>query len=130
MEIKWNDAKLLKEFKAKKQVLEKNIANAVVDRAKARCPVGEYSWSKTSSRSGGYTQRVGGALRDSIGMRASKYKDGGYLVYAGGRDTYYASFVELGTSRQKGKGFMRGAAHAEKRAFANEVRKLCKQVFE
>jgi hypothetical protein len=53
-----------------------------------------------------------GTLASEIDIRASEYKDGGWLVEAQGRGNYkkfYASFVELGTSKMEGLAYLRKA---------------------
>lgn len=60
-------------------------------------------------------QRYPGQLRDSLKLRAMKRKKGriGYIVQSGKGDfrgdTYYAAFIEYGTSKMAAKAFMRPA---------------------
>ena len=58
-----------------------------------------------------------GTLASQIDVKASQYKDGGYLVEAQGRGNYtkfYASFVELGTSKMEGLRYLRNALRRNK----------------
>jgi HK97 gp10 family phage protein len=65
-------------------------------------------------------QRYPGQLRDSLKIRAMKRKKGriGYLVQSRGGDfkgdTYYAAFVEYGTSKMAARGFIRAAFDTQK----------------
>ena len=69
-----------------------------------------------------------GTLASQIDVKASKYKEGGYIVEAQGpgnyniittpggkvRRRYYASFVELGTSKMEGLGYLRKSLRRNK----------------
>lgn len=69
-----------------------------------------------------------GTLASQIEVKASKFGDGGYIVEAQGagnydievsktgkvRRRYYASFVELGTSKMEGLGYLRKALRRNK----------------
>ena len=52
-----------------------------------------------------------GALRDSIRVEPSKFKNGGHLIVAGNDQEDYASFVGLGTKDMPAQPFMRPALH-------------------
>lgn len=117
----------------------KKGAELVNVEAKRRCPVGDYE--RASAHIGDWKQRKKGSLRKSIKIKKSKYKNGGYLVTAGGYNTYYAVWVELGaparSSEQWKKAghsfpvprqpFLRPAANANKSRinsiFQNELNK-------
>ena len=52
-----------------------------------------------------------GALRDSIRVKKSKFKNGGYLITAGGPGAKHVNLVELGTYKMDKKPFLRPALH-------------------
>jgi len=58
-----------------------------------------------------------GTLASQIAVKASQYKNGGWLVEAQGHGNYtkfYASFVELGTSKMEGLRYLRNALRRNK----------------
>lgn len=50
-----------------------------------------------------------GKARESIKMFKSKFKDGGWVIRGGGGDTYYFTFLELGSVRHYPKAPLRTA---------------------
>ena len=68
-------------------------------------------------------------LKTRLDVRKSKFKDGGYSVYAQGPNNYdkfYAIFVELGTSKMTARPFLRPALRRNKRrimdAYKNKLK--------
>jgi len=99
--------------------LERNIlrgairagAQTIVQAAKQLCPVGDPSGENVRLY-GGYR----GALRDSIHARGVQSKNGmiiGGVSVGGtskkGTDTFYARFIEFGTSKMTARPFLRPA---------------------
>lgn len=96
MKTRWFPEKFLKEVD---RVIGRNlqeVAEKVEADAKFLCPVDS------------------GDLKKSIKSYKSKYEDGGYIVWAGGGDEYYASFVELGTWKMDKKPFLNPALDKNK----------------
>jgi len=94
--IDWNDAEVIRKVdKIIDEVSEKGAEKVAAD-ARRLVPV------KT------------GALKKSIEVKKSKYKDGGHVVVAGGGDLFYASFVELGRAGALANPFMRAALRYNK----------------
>ena len=84
VKIQWNAEKFIKQVGVAADNKLKEVAESIANDARALCPVDT------------------GSLRDSIEVRESKFKEGGYIVGAqlsGNYDRFYASFVELGTSK-------------------------------
>jgi HK97 gp10 family phage protein len=77
-----------------------------------------------------------GKLASQIDIKKSKFKDGGWVVEAQGagnydvvtsksgkiRRRYYASFVELGTSKMQGLGYLRKALRRNKYRMRAKIR--------
>jgi hypothetical protein len=98
-------------------------AKRVYEKAKKRCPVGEWERKMHSGKT--WTARKPGTLRDSIKLRKSKYPDGGYAVTAGSYDVFYASFVELGVPAHHipKDPFLRGPLAQEKRKIRAKLKR-------
>ena len=99
-EVEWFGNQVFKDIKRLVDGSEKVAAARIVRDAKRFCPKGKwerdiYTRGKYSGKE--WTGRKPGRLRDSIRMYPSKYKDGGYTVFAGDEIAFYARFVELGT---------------------------------
>ena len=86
--VDFNIAKSLKRYHKKMESKTREKANDLLAEMKAGCPIGK---------------KNGGKLKASLGI---KKKGGGFQV---GSSIKYASFVELGTSRQSKNPFMRRA---------------------
>ena len=97
MKLEWFGEKVMKAIRVATGTCEETVARMIVSDAKA---------------SGSFRDRTG-ALRRSIRMADSKYKDGGKLVMAGGRgpwgDAWYAPKVELGYKGASARPFLRPA---------------------
>ena len=75
----------------------KRAAHIYMREAKSVAPVGQQTRTAGVTAGGkSWGERSPGKLRDSIRVSKSKYKDGGWLVIIGGRDTYYWTFLEWG----------------------------------
>jgi len=108
MKLVWNGDKVLAEFAKLKEPLEQKSAKNIEQKAKAGCPVAT------------------GALKNSITVRQSKFKDGGYTVGVGSDKVYYASFVELGVPKRPGIPFLRRAAESEGSKFEKAITSMIK----
>lgn len=64
-----------------------------------------YNKAKNTSA---FSDRTGN-LRGSITKVPSKFKNGGFVIMAGGGQEYYARFIEFGTKKMSPKPFMRPA---------------------
>lgn len=96
MTVKWFPENFLKEAD---RIVGRNleeVAEKVEADAKTFCPVDS------------------GDLKKSIKNYKSKHKDGGYIVWAGGGEEYYASFVELGSVKMAAKPFLNPALEKNK----------------
>jgi len=126
-QVKWYGKEVLKEMSLVTAVEEKATAERVMRRVLKRVPVG----TRTRAASGkSYTSRTPGRLKRSIRIGKSKFKDGGFLVLAGGKIPYYAYWVERGTIftyRQKfgrkGEQYMKKSVALEKARFIRNMRK-------
>jgi len=103
--IEWYDRQLMAELKPLFDKMEKAAARRVAAGARRRCPVWDGEERQITAGDKTWKARKRGALRDSIRVSPSKYKDGGYLVIAGNYDVFYASFVELGTKSWWARGY-------------------------
>ena len=104
IEIKWYDRELLRELSPLLEKMEAAAARRIAAAARRRCPVWDGEERQIGPADKSWKARKRGALRDSIRVSKSKYKGGGYLVFAGNYDVFYASFVELGTKSWWAKG--------------------------
>ena len=107
MKLTWNGDKVLAEFNKLKESAEKQSAKNIEQAARGECPEDT------------------GALKSSIIMTKSKFKDGGYTV-AVGKGIEYASYVELGTPKRPGRPFFRRAAQGEGSNFEKEITTILK----
>jgi HK97 gp10 family phage protein len=73
----------------------KKSAELVARLARQEVPVGTVTRAATKFAS--WKGRKPGDLKKSIKVKKSQFKDGGYIVMVGGRDTYYWFFVHYGT---------------------------------
>ena len=125
---KWMGNKVSKAIRDALDEVLRETAKVVEDKAKMYCPVmGEKYRRGIPKGAKSWAARKPGALRDSIIMKKSKYKKGGYIVRAGGKDTFYARFVELGTYKMQGRPFLRQATkEAQPKFFSSlaEINKL------
>ena len=108
---------------------EKAAAQRIHQRIRKKIPVGKQR-RRHHAVGKDYQTRSPGRLRDSARIGKSKYKGGGYLVFAGGRVPYYAYWVERGTIftfRQKfgrrGEQYMKKSVALEKARFMRNMRK-------
>lgn len=105
--VAWDDRAFLKVInKAMSPKLEK-AANITANIARQDVPIGAIQ--RAASKYKSWKGRKPGSLLKSIKVRKSRFKDGGYIVSVGGRDTYYWYFVEYGTSKMGAQKFMRNA---------------------
>jgi len=98
--IVWNDKEVLRVVDRELKEATKEGAEIVAASAQRRVPV------KT------------GDLKRSIKVKESKFEDGGHIVgaqFKGDYKKYYASFVELGTFKDRAQPFLRPALHGSKR---------------
>ena len=110
--IEWND----------KEVVEK-IKNAVA----VACKDGAEKVARDAER---LVPKKSGGLARSIEVKESRFKDGGYLVTAqgpGNYDRFYATFVELGTFKDKPQPYLRPALRKNKRAMQRAFENLIKE---
>jgi len=107
MKLTWNGDKVLAEFNKLKESAEKQAASNIEQKARSDCPVDT------------------GALKASITMSKSKFKDGGYTV-AVGKGLDYASYIELGIPKRPGRPFFRRAAQGEGSNFEKEITTILK----
>ncbi len=104
---------------------EKAAAERVKKRALRYVPVGTRIVA-TPFRGKAAQSRYPGRLKSTIRIEKSKFKDGGYLVWAGSDLAFYAPFVEFGTifmKKRKGFRFMKRAVALEKSYFIRRLRK-------
>ena len=94
--IEWNDREVLRNVKSIAEDVAEKGAEMTAQDARRLVPV------KT------------GALKESIEVHKSKFEDGGYVVSAGSKKLFYASFVELGTDNLTAKPFLRPALSKNK----------------
>ena len=128
-QVKWYGKEVLKEMSLVTAVEEKAAAERVMKRVLKKVPVG----GRTRAASGkAHTSRSPGRLKRSIRIGKSKFKDGGFLVLAGGEmpHPYYAFWVERGTIftfkqkfGRKGEQFMKRSVALEKSRFIRQMRK-------
>jgi hypothetical protein len=117
----------MKDMSIMTRVEEKATAERVMRRVLKKVPVG----GRTRTASGkAWTSRSPGRLKRSVRTGKSKFKDGGFLVLAGGEIPYYAYWVERGTVftyqqryGRKGEQYMRRATMLEKARFIRNMRK-------
>ena len=126
---KWMGNKVSKAIRDALDEVLRETAEVVEDKAKMYCPVLGEKYLKGIAVSGKYkgkkwTARKPGALRDSIITKKSKYKKGGYIVRAGGRDTFYASYVDLGTYKMQGTAFLRKATKEAQPKFFSSLAEI------
>jgi len=107
MKLIWNGDKVLAEFNKLKESAEKQSASNIAQKAKSDCPVDT------------------GALKNSITMSKSKFKDGGYTVIVG-KGLDYASYIELGIPKRPGRPFFRRAAQGEGNNFEKAITTILK----
>lgn len=69
-----------------------------------------YNKAKNTSA---FSDRTGN-LRGSIQKVSSKYKNGGFVIMAGGGQEYYSRFIEFGTKKMAPKPHMRPALEEAK----------------
>jgi hypothetical protein len=137
-QVKWYAGRILKEMGAVVATEEKDAAQRVMLRVKKKVPVRQKSYGHSRSiwnfsnyrHAKAWKTRSPGRLKRSIRMAKSKFKGGGYLVFAGGAIPYYAYWVEHGTIftfRQKygrkGEQFMKRSVALEKARFMRNMRK-------
>jgi hypothetical protein len=128
-QVKWYAGAILKEMGAAVQFEEKAAAQRIHQRLRKKIPVGTKRRRHHAVGADWQTRRPG-RLRDSARVGKSKFKDGGYLVFVGGRVPYYAYWVERGTIftyRQKfgrkGEQYMKKSVALEKARFMRNMRK-------
>lgn len=127
--VVWDDNPFLAVINKNMAPKLRKSANIVANIARDNVPISDpgrerkrYARRKGKSdkkkRTGKYKkswqERKPGSLLKSIKVVKSKYKDGGYLVKVGGRDTYYWFFVEYGTSKMYPTWFMAKALRTAK----------------
>jgi len=123
MTVEWFGARIFKEVKDVVSGNEKSSAERIYRDAKKNCPVGK--WERTGTAQKTWKARKPGSLKNSIELHKSKFKDGGYIVGAGNRDVFYASFVELGVPAHgiPKKSFLRGALKREEGRFWRSLKR-------
>ena len=105
MKIEWNDKEVIAKIAAISGGVAEKGAEMVAADARRMVPV------KT------------GALKKSIRVSKSKFKDGGHIVSMGGGDQYYGSFVELGAAGKSAHPFLRPALARNK----GKIRKMFRE---
>ena len=123
--IEWYGKEVLREIAAMTSAEEKAAAARVLKRARKKVPVGT-KIQASPFRGKAHKSRYPGRLRSTLRLARSKFKDGGWLVFAGSDLAYYARFVEYGTvfmTRRKGYKYLRGALSQEKSYFTRQLRK-------
>ena len=122
MTVEWYGPLILKQVETIAEWSEKQSAERIAEDAIRNCPVGE--WERAGSVWSVFKTNKPGSLRDSIKVRKSKYKDGGYVVSAGNKEVFYASFVEMGVPAHGilKRPFMRRAKKNEERRFLKQLK--------
>lgn len=127
--VEWHANKILRELESLTTIEEKAATQRIMHRLQKRVPVGTRRIRHHATGQDWRTRRPG-RLRASIRKYKSKFKDGGYVVFVGGRLTYYAYWVERGTIftykqkfGRKGEQYMKKSVALEKARFLRNVRK-------
>lgn len=110
--IDWDDRKLKLVISKAMNSKLRMAANVVANIARQEVPEGTIARSAGKFKS--WQGRKPGSLKASIKVKKSKYKDGGWLVHVGGRDTYYWFFVHYGTHQTYPNWFMAKALRKAK----------------
>jgi hypothetical protein len=143
--VQWYGDEILSTIQKGAEWGEKDVAERVYRRVLSKVGIGKYGLSfKTQlavKRGNIDTKRLKnwrrfpGALRASISKLRSKFRGGGYIVYAGDKRAWYANIVEWGTTtrrqkttgrftgrQRKGSRYLRGAINFEKRMLYNSIK--------
>lgn len=116
--IEWHGNAFIMEMnKLFPKEVEEKAAKNIALRARANCPVGTISRrvsQKGKSKDKSWSSRTPGRLKKSIKAYKSKFKDGGWIVMAGGFDAFYAWMVEFGVPGISPKPYLRPALEAER----------------
>jgi len=107
--IKWDDRELQVDISKAMNSKLKTAANMVASIARQEVPVGKITRAAGKFKS--WQGRKPGSLKSSIRVKKSRFKDGGWIVTVGGRDTYYWFFVHYGTHQMYPSWFMSRALH-------------------
>lgn len=99
--LDWQGAKVKRKVDMSMQRWAKRSAMMVANEARRNTPVGRVFRSAGAGQKQ-WQARTPGSARRSIKVKKSRFKNGGYLVYAGGYQTYYYRFLELGAPKHKG----------------------------
>ena len=133
--IEWNGEQFLVEMDKKfKREVEKKAAKNIEKRAKQLCPTGSIRrevYQKGKYRGRQWTGREPGRLKKSIKAYKSKFKDGGWIVMAGGFLPFYAYLaerVELGGPKQTPKPYLTPALELERQKLFNHITNAAKKV--
>jgi len=129
MTVKWYADQV---YRATRNVIEQQTAEAAknIERdAKKNTPIGQ--WERDVPSGGpSWLARKPGTARDSVRALKSKYKDGGWIVMAGGEvngyDAYYYKWIELGAPARNlpQRRPLRRALKKEQRRYRRELKKL------
>lgn len=112
VKIDWNAKPYVNEVRAAMERVAEIGAKATAEDASRRLE----SHFKRKVRFSEETHSTG-ELASQIEVKASQFKDGGWVVVAqgpGNYDRYYASFVELGTSKMEAIPYLRPALRRNK----------------
>ena len=123
--VEWYSKEVLSAIAAMTEAEEKEAAQRVLIRARRKVPVGTKIVA-TPFKGKAHQSRYPGRLKESLRTTRSKFKEGGWLVWAGNELAYYARFVEYGTvfmKRRTGYKYLRGALNLERSYFIRRLRK-------
>ncbi len=145
----WRAKEVFEGFKEKAFSNAEGVMDEVVVDARARCPVGKFSYKKylsgmrgehkyreisftpKSGRNKGQTVRFSakvmkgrqpGTLKNTI-RRVSRRSNSTIRVIAGNSEVIYARFVEKGTSKMAARPFLRPAFNQKKKSIVKRVAK-------
>lgn len=142
--LEWYGDEILAKISKVSEEEERQTADRVWREVIRNTPAGSYrrSYRRTYVNMRGHRvsmkpwqQRLPGRLKSSIAKYKSKYKGGGWTVFAGNYLAYYARIVEYGTTarrqkstgrftgRQKAKKYMKHVLNKERRNFLASYKK-------
>ena len=124
--VEWNADSVLTQIRAMTSEQEERSAQRLLQRVKRRVPVRIKPYTPSVERASDWKGRKRGRLKASIRKLPSKFRDGGWLVWAGDRLAYYARFVEYGTifmKKKSGERYMKKSLFEERNYFISELKR-------